>query len=318
MVFGKSFTKLRIICASFKFSNSFAHFGPTIFHPFPQFMFISRNGSELNKYLQVQKELGKKVGFVATMGALHDGHLSLIELAKRENDLVICSIFVNPTQFNNPEDLKKYPRNEKRDIDQLESVHCDIAYIPEVSDIYGDKPTSVAYDFGTLASDMEGKYRPGHFAGVGTVVHRLFEILIPDRAYFGEKDYQQLLVVKKLAEIENLPVEVIGGETRREPSGLAMSSRNERLSDVEKNEAAIIYQKLQEAREQYPYKPLSEISTAIAGFFADHPTMDLEYFFIVNGDDLQPLQDKQHVDNPRAFIAVYVRDVRLLDNISLN
>jgi pantoate--beta-alanine ligase len=196
-------------------------------------MEVLKSKKILQDFIERQKEMGKKIGFAPTMGALHDGHLSLYKMARNENDLVVSSIFVNPTQFNNPEDLEKYPRDINRDISILEkSGLVDAVYIPEVTDIYPEKTESLHYNFDGLEAEMEGKSRPGHFDGVGTVVEELFRQVKPDNAYFGEKDFQQLAIIRKMTEKKKLPIKIKGVPIFRAENGLALSSRNQRLEEV--------------------------------------------------------------------------------------
>jgi len=194
-----------------------------------------------NKVNELENQLNlinneQTIGFVPTMGALHKGHLSLIKKAKKENDIVVVSIFINPTQFDNSEDLKKYPKTLDKDLELLKSVNCDYVFTPNVSEVYQDDISANSFDFGGIENEMEGKFRKGHFDGVGTIVKRLFEIVKPNKAYFGEKDFQQLQIIKKLTEIENLPIEIIGCKIFREKDGLAMSSRNTRLTKEQREE----------------------------------------------------------------------------------
>ena len=221
-------------------------------------MLIFETQLALIEHLNVNSDSKTTIGFVPTMGALHQGHLSLVEKSLLNNDLTIVSIFVNPTQFNNPEDLKKYPRNLESDIDKLQTVGEDIiVYAPTVDDIYEGNTVSKSFNFDGLENQMEGKFRPGHFEGVGTIVKRLFEIVKPTHAYFGEKDFQQLQIIKKLVEKENFPITIVGCPILREVNGLAMSSRNERLSPNERNAAAIIYHTLLEVKHKFSTEPLS-------------------------------------------------------------
>ncbi len=260
-----------------------------------------------------------RIGFVPTMGALHPGHLSLVQKALDENDTVVLSIFVNPTQFNSPQDLEKYPRNPEKDLSLLENIPKDlIVYLPQIADVYGAQAFSDHYDFQGLENEMEGKHRKGHFDGVGTVLSKFFQTIKPDKAYFGEKDFQQLQIVKKLVDIEKLPVEIVGCPIMREENGLAMSSRNERLTPQQFEEATIIYQTLLEVREEYPHHTLAELENLVAERFLLHPTIKLEYFEIVNENTLKPEKSKQPGTKYRAFIAAFVGEVRLIDNMSLN
>lgn len=270
-----------------------------------------------NKSLKVAGNY--KLGFVPTMGALHQGHLSLVQKAVAENDTVVVSIFVNPTQFNNAADLKKYPRNLEKDLALLEGFQKDLmVFIPEVADLYGQNIISNTYDFGPLEDEMEGKHRTGHFDGVGTVLSKFFQIINPDRAYFGEKDFQQLQIVKKLVSIENFPIEVVGCPIIREENGLAMSSRNQRLSDKQFKNASIIYKTLMEVREKFEKMSIDQLNHMVAERFLQNPDIKLEYFEIANEDTLKAATHKNGTVNYRAFIAAYVGEVRLIDNMPLN
>ncbi len=261
----------------------------------------------------------KKIGFVPTMGALHQGHLTLVDKAVKENDCVVVSIFVNPTQFNNSEDLEKYPRNLDADVALLNSLHKNIiVYAPEISDIYGDKITATAYDFLGLEHEMEGKHREGHFNGVGTILNILFRIIKPDNAYFGEKDFQQLQIVKKLVEIENLPVSIVGVPIVREESGLAMSSRNNRLTEKQQKEAVLISKTLKEVKEQFSSHTISELNRFVKETFEKNDQLALEYFEIANEKTLKTAVEKSKNEKYRAFIAVFSGEIRLIDNMALN
>ena len=259
------------------------------------------------------------IGFVPTMGALHQGHLSLIENSLIENSITIVSIFVNPTQFNNPEDLVKYPKNLESDLEKLKSVSDNIiVFAPNVDDIYEGKTVSNQFDFEGLENQMEGKFRPGHFDGVGTIVKRLFEIVKPANAYFGEKDFQQLQIIKKLVEKENLPIKIVSCPIFREKNGLAMSSRNERLSPIEKGKAAIIYKTLQEAKTKFKSNSIIEIKNWVKQVFENQTNFKLDYFEIADEATLLPCNEKKSNKKHRAFIAVFVNNIRLIDTISLN
>ncbi|CAM3512874.1 pantoate--beta-alanine ligase [Aequorivita lipolytica] len=260
-----------------------------------------------------------KIGFVPTMGALHKGHISLVNKALAENDLVVVSIFVNPTQFNNSADLQKYPRTPEDDISLLKRLKGDlIVYLPEVSGLYEDSIFAKKYNFGGLENEMEGKHRSGHFDGVGTIVNKLFRIVKPDAAYFGEKDFQQLQIVKKLVAIENLPVKIIGCAILREDNGLAMSSRNKRLSAKQIEEATIIYRTLNEVREKFSSTSIADLNTLVAERFLQNPHLELEYFEIANEKTLKTAKRKNEDLKYRAFIAVLADEVRLIDNMPLN
>ena len=270
-------------------------------------------------YIERQKEMGKKVGFAPTMGALHQGHISLYEAARKENDLVISSIFVNPTQFNNASDLEKYPRTIEKDIEILEkSALVDAVYIPEVTDIYPEGLKSKEYNFDGLENEMEGKFRPGHFKGVGTVVEELFRQVKPDNAYFGDKDYQQLAIIKKLVEKLNLAIKIHGVPIYREKNGLAMSSRNKRLDHEQCKAAKVIYETLVKVNDWFRIITVSEIYQRVKDIFENQRGMVLEYFEIADEATLKETDFFYKDRNYRAFIVVFVGDVRLIDNMHLD
>ena len=270
-------------------------------------------------YLKTIKTTNSTIGFVPTMGALHQGHLALMQRSLKENDDTVVSIFVNPTQFNNPEDLEKYPRTLEDDVKKMRGLSDKIIlYAPSVDDIYEGNTISQDFDFDGLENQMEGKFRPGHFNGVGTIVKRLFEIVSPTNAYFGEKDFQQLQIVKKMVEKHNLPVNVVGCPIFREENQLAMSSRNERLTAEERKEAAIIYKTLTEAKEIFQTKSPEETIEFVENSFRNNDKFDLEYFVIADESTLLPIEYKSKDKNYRAFIAVFVNSIRLIDTISLN
>ena len=282
-------------------------------------MEVIKNRKVLQDFIERQKEMGKRIGFAPTMGALHKGHLSLYEEAKKENDLVISSIFVNPTQFNNPEDLEKYPRDINRDILILQnSGLVDAVYIPEVADIYPEKTESKHYDFDGLENEMEGKSRPGHFDGVGTVVEELFRQVQPDNAYFGEKDFQQLAIIKKMVDKKHLPVKITGVPIYRAENGLALSSRNQRLHEDRKEASKVIYETLKKVNDWFRTVTIPEIKERVADIFDDQPGMKLEYFLIADENTLQETDFFYKDRNFRAFIVVVVDGVRLIDNMHLD
>ena len=277
------------------------------------------NSNTLNKSLLLFLNECKSVGFVPTMGALHEGHLSLVEQASKENDCVVVSIFVNPTQFNNPQDLEKYPRTFESDIILLKTIKSNIfIFSPKVSDLYPNNIQSTNYDFSGIENEMEGKHRKGHFNGVGTVLNILFRIVKPKKAYFGEKDFQQLQIVKKLVEIEALPISIIGCPIIREKSGLAMSSRNKRLSDNQLNETPLIYKTLSEIQEKFNDLTISELYDLVKERFSNKTSLELEYFEIADENTLKTVTVKRKNVNYRAFIAVFAGGIRLIDNIALN
>ena len=260
---------------------------------------------------------GTSIGFVPTMGALHKGHLSLIEQAKKENDIVVVSIFVNPTQFNKKEDLVNYPKTIDTDLTLLKTVFCDIVFTPTAEEIYSNNVESQSFNFDGLEHQMEGKFRDGHFDGVGTIVKRLFEIVTPHKSYFGEKDFQQLQIIRKMTQKHQLPVKVIGCDIYREKDGLAMSSRNARLTKEHRNSAPFIYKTLKQAKIEFGTKSALEVADWVGKEFEKQPLLELEYFEIADEDTLQPIKNKGNKQNQRAFIAVFADEIRLIDNISL-
>lgn len=271
---------------------------------------------DTSDHLQEIRNGNISIGFVPTMGALHKGHLSLIKEAKKENGYVTCSIFVNPIQFNNKNDLQVYPRDINRDIKLLESAGCDFLFHPSETEMYPE-PVNEVFDFGNLDKVMEGMFRPGHFNGVAVVVKKLFEILKPDRAYFGLKDYQQLVIIHKIVKDFKLPIEIVPCSTMREEDGLAMSSRNQLLSKTERMQATMIYEALKMVKIQSGYLTINEIKRFIENLFLKTKTTKLEYFEIVDMYTLKPLTTWAQSSNVIACIAVYVGNVRLIDNIIL-
>ncbi|WP_027065789.1 pantoate--beta-alanine ligase [Maribacter sp. Hel_I_7] len=274
-----------------------------------------------NKLKEVLSKLDDNLslGLVPTMGALHKGHASLIQKAVNENDRVVVSIFVNPTQFNNKEDLDKYPKTLESDIKLISSISKDIiVFTPAVSEIYTDSVVPKIYDFEGLDKVMEGEFRDDHFNGVGTIVEELLTIIKPTKAYFGEKDFQQLRIIQKLTEIQHIPVEIIGCEIIREDHGLAMSSRNERLSKKIRQKAAFIYKTLQTAKNKFGMENALNVKDWVINEFQKNDEFELEYFDITDVETLTPINNKINNVKYRAFIAVYVEDVRLIDNIALN
>ncbi len=279
-------------------------------------MLVYRTFKELGEFLDLQKENGAIIGFVPTMGALHQGHLSLLETSKKQCNITLCSIFVNPTQFNNTKDLELYPRTEESDLKMLEAVHCDVAFLPNVEEVYPSGNIASPVNLKGLDKVMEGAFRPGHFDGVVQVVWRFFEEIQPDKAFFGEKDFQQLAIIKRLVKEKNSKIEIIPCPILREKSGLAMSSRNVRLSDSGRSQAAFIYSKLLEAKSASEKQLPAEIVESVKADFALRDTFKLEYFEIC---DIQFLQPVSSFTTPtRAFLATEIEGVRLIDNIALN
>jgi pantoate--beta-alanine ligase len=260
---------------------------------------------------------GTSIGFVPTMGALHKGHLSLIEQAKKENNIVVVSIFVNPTQFDKQEDLINYPKTIDKDLSMLKSVFCDIVFAPSSQEIYANNVTSQDFDFDGLEHQMEGKFRKGHFNGVGTIVKRLFEIVKPHKAYFGEKDFQQLQIIRKMVQKQQMPVKIVACDIYREKDGLAMSSRNTRLTTEHRKAAPFIYKTLKQAKLKFGTENALEIVNWVKNEFKKQPLLELEYFEIADEETLKTIETKNPKQKFRAFIAVFAGKIRLIDNISL-
>lgn len=269
----------------------------------------------IHQFEEIRKK-GMSLGFVPTMGALHEGHLSLIREAKKENDFVVGSIFVNPIQFNNKNDLANYPKDLNKDGELLKSADCDFLFHPTEEEMYPEPVTEV-FDFGGLDQILEGKFRPGHFNGVAVVVKRLFEIIKPDKAYFGLKDYQQLLIIHKITKDHHLPVEIIPCPTIREADGLAMSSRNRLLSKQERKQAILLYDVLKMVKIQSGFSTINEVKTHVDRLFRKTKDVKLEYFEIVDMYTLEPLKAWAQSKNVIACIAAWVGNVRLIDNIIL-
>lgn len=282
-------------------------------------MQIFREKALLQREISRLKQNKNSIGFVPTMGALHQGHLSLVKQAAEVCDTVVVSIFINPTQFDNLKDLENYPRTLEADMTLLEDLHLDLLlFAPTAVELYGKEVHARHFDFGGIEHEMEGKFRTGHFNGVGTVVKRLFEIVLPDKAFFGEKDFQQLQIIRKLNEKENLGVEVIGCPIDREDTGLARSSRNDRLSPSLRKEAAFIYQILLKVKEKFGTENADEIKLWVENEFKNHAALELEYFEIADSKTLKSEKNNDQTSTYRAFIAAYAGEIRLIDNIALN
>jgi len=282
-------------------------------------MLLFRRKKDLIAHLATLKNTSTSVGLVPTMGALHEGHLAIVKKAISETKVVVVTIFVNPTQFDNQDDLNKYPDTLDSDLEALKTISEElIVFAPAVTELYSNNISSKEYDFDGLDTTMEGKFRSNHFLGVATVVEKLFSIVKPNKAYFGEKDFQQLLIIKKLIEITNMPIEIIGCPIVREPHGLAMSSRNERLPKDLRVKASFIYETLLAAKEIFGMKSATTVMNWVKNKFDKQPEFDLEYINITDQDTLNPVKRKQKNTKYRAFIAVYVNGVRLIDNIALN
>ena len=270
--------------------------------------------SELKLYLNGIRK-GKIVSFIPTMGSLHEGHLSLLQKAKESSDIVICSIFVNPTQFNNFSDLEKYPRTNEIDIKILTEKKCTILYLPETSDLYQENEQAKQFYFDGLDDFMEGEGRKGHFNGVATIVEKLFRIINPEKAFFGEKDLQQLQIIKYISKQLQLPIEIIGVPTKREESGLAMSSRNKLLSEKNLQKATLIYHILRYIKENSDNFTVDQLKKIAIEKFSHQTDITLEYLEIVSLEKLQPISEFRIKNKNAACIAASISSVRLIDNI---
>ena len=278
-------------------------------------MNIIEKAKDLQSEIIKIKASGKRVGFVPTMGALHLGHISLVNQAKKDVDIVVVSLFVNPNQFNNPDDLKRYPRTLEKDIELLKSACCDILFYPSVEEIYPE-PDNRIFDFGYIDKCMEGKFRPGHFNGVAQVVSRLFDLVPADNAYFGEKDFQQLAIIRLMASQYNYPIKIIGCPIIREDDGLAMSSRNLLLTPQHRKIVPIIAKSLSESRTFAKSKSVSDVTSWVIASIEKDNDLKVEYFEICNGYTLMPISDWNEVDYVVGCIAVYAGKIRLIDNIT--
>ena len=279
-------------------------------------MLLTATISELKSHLPLPSS-GRKIGFVPTMGALHKGHISLVEKAVNENDIVVVSVFVNPTQFNDPKDLERYPRNLEADLRLLEETGCHLVFAPTANEIYPE-PDTRKFNFGALETVMEGKHRPGHFNGVAQVVSKLFDIVQPDKAYFGLKDFQQLTIIKNMVAQLQLPVEIVSCPIIREDSGLAMSSRNELLTADERRNAALISQTLFEAKKLRNEKSLTNLAEWITGTINKNPFLRVEYAEIVDSSTLQQVENRNSKEEVVCCVAVFCGKIRLIDNIVFN
>lgn len=279
-------------------------------------MFVFKSIENLQQHLS-SFSADKTIGFAPTMGALHKGHLSLVKESMELNDITVVSIFVNPTQFDKADDLDKYPRTLDTDIALLKTIDCDIVFAPSASEMYRNNIQSESFNFDGLEHVMEGEFRSGHFDGVGTVVKRLFEIVKPHNAYFGEKDFQQLQIIKKLVSKHDIPVSIVGCSIFREDDGLAMSSRNSLLTESQRSESPFIYAVLKDAKTMFKAKEPQEIINWVKSKFEEHSTLKLEYFQIADESTLKSVEHKKTEHTYRAFIAVFADKVRLIDNIQL-
>ena len=281
-------------------------------------MHVFNEIAPLRAFLKAKKSDGKTIGLVPTMGALHDGHLAIVQASKVENDITVCSIYVNPTQFNNSSDLQKYPRSIDKDTKSLEKVECDVLFYPDNEEMY-EANSQVKFDFGHLDKVMEGRFRPGHFSGVALVVSKLFNIVEPDNAYFGQKDWQQFTIIRQFVEELkfNLRLHVI--PTHREADGLAMSSRNLRLTAEQREQATIFFQALLFAKENLKAgKDVDMVSRKVREIIEKSGAITLEYFEVADSKNLNLLDNVKAADHPIMCIAGFVGDVRLIDNMFLD
>lgn len=270
--------------------------------------------SEIRKQVEQIRSSGKTIGFVPTMGALHEGHLQLIRTAASQNNVVLCSIFVNPTQFNNAEDYRLYPRLLQEDAAVLRQHHCNILFVPDATEMYPEPP-AIKLNFGTLETIMEGQFRPGHFNGVATVVSKLFHLVNPHKAYFGQKDLQQYTIIRQMVSDLNFNLELVCHPIVREPDGLAMSSRNRRLSSEDRQAATNLYRALSLAQSLLPTHEIDYIKKAVTTFLQPYANIKLEYFELVNLKSLQPITQRTSQERVALCIAAFVGQVRLIDNI---
>lgn len=278
-------------------------------------MRVVKTISELKSLISGYKQENKTVGLVPTMGALHAGHKSLVDRARKENDIVVVSVFVNPTQFNNKQDLATYPRTEERDCALLEAAGCDVVFMPAVEEVYPE-PDNRQFDLGAVAEVMEGAHRPGHFNGVAQIVSKLFGFVEPDRAYFGEKDFQQIAVIRKMVQLEGIKLQIVACPIKREDDGLALSSRNVRLTAEQRQLAPNIYRVLKESCNFAKSHTVAETEKFVVDSLNALPQMEVEYYSIVDALTMQPVSDWADADSITGCITVYCGEVRLIDNIA--
>jgi pantoate--beta-alanine ligase len=280
-------------------------------------MIVYRTKTDLAGHLFSLQNEGKTIGLVPTMGALHKGHASLVEIANAENDIVVVTIFVNPTQFNDPSDLDHYPRTLDQDLELLRQLEADLVFVPSVKEMYPEEDTHI-FDLGSLDKVMEGKHREGHFNGVAQIVSKLFLLIRPHRAYFGQKDFQQLVIIRRLVEILELNLNIVPCPIIREKDGLAMSSRNSRLSKEERKLAPKIYETLVQAKEKMEDLTPSQLKEWVALQFKKQSELNLEYFEIVEDKGLTSIDEWNTSVNKVACLAVHLGQVRLLDNLNFD
>ncbi|MBO5243360.1 MAG: pantoate--beta-alanine ligase [Muribaculaceae bacterium] len=277
-------------------------------------MKVLRTVGELRSAMDAAREAGQTIGLVPTMGALHAGHMSLVDTARRQNDIVVASVFVNPTQFNNPNDLSTYPRTEEADCALLDEHGADYAFIPSVEEMYPEPDTRV-FDLGEVAAVMEGAMRPGHFNGVAQVVSKLFDMVRPTRAYFGEKDFQQIAVIRKMVQLEGFDLEIVACPIKREADGLALSSRNVRLTPEGRKQAPAIHRILEQSLSLAATKSPDELKHWVKEQIDAVPGLETEYYEIADALTMQPVQNWDSPNGTVGCVTVYCGDVRLIDNI---
>jgi pantoate--beta-alanine ligase len=281
-------------------------------------MILFKRTADLAKYLEIKKREGLKTGFVPTMGALHAGHLSLIKASRQSCGLVVASIFVNPTQFNDPKDFERYPITIDKDIQALERAGCDLLFLPGLADIYPDGIKGLPhYDIGYLETIWEGRYRPGHFQGVCQVMDRLLSIVMPDQLFMGRKDYQQCMVIRKLIELKAWHIDLVMIDTSREPNGLAMSSRNTRLSPASREKASAIYRSMQYVQQNIRPGDTNQLSTKAAAMLLEQGFEKLDYWAIADANTLEPVDDWNGDIALVSLVAAFIDGVRLIDNMPI-
>ena len=281
-------------------------------------MRVLTNTNSLNQLLDSYRNSNKSIGFVPTMGALHEGHLSLVKLAQKDCDIVVCSIFINPTQFNDSNDLENYPITIEEDIKLLEQQSCDILFLPNVTEMYPQGLNTKQYLLNGIDKVLEGRKRPGHFDGVCTIVHRLFSVVGPQIAYFGEKDFQQVAVIRQMVNSLSLPIQIKTGKTVRENDGLAKSSRNTLLSTTQRKKATYVYASLQKIKSLFGKVDCGQLKEMIKDDINQVQDMRLDYVEIVNPYNFKPLQGQADNEEAVVLMAVFLGKVRLIDNLSLN
>ncbi len=280
-------------------------------------MIVYRTKTDLTGHLSSLQNEGKTIGLVPTMGALHQGHMSLVEKARAENNFVVVTIFVNPTQFNDPSDLDHYPRTLDQDLELLRQLEADLVFVPSVKEMYPEEDTRT-FDLGGLDKVMEGKHRQGHFNGVAQIVSKLFLLIRPHKAYFGQKDFQQLVIIRKLVELLEMDLTIVSCPIIREKDGLAMSSRNTRLGKEERKLAPFIYETLVKARDKMDTLDPAQVKEWVTLQFSKQSVLDLEYFKIVEDKELKPINEWAEEVNKVACLAVLLGEIRLIDNLNFD